>query len=310
MPYISIIIPFIDEYHFLREAVQSVHAQELSDIELIIVRNHPDPPDTSQIPASSLSVKWLHAPESGSAHARNAGLHAASGYWIQFLDVDDILFDSKIRQQSAQQHADVVVSPHIFQFVTGKKVRSKWLPEDHWVGLLNSGLGSTSSMLWKRDTVLEAGGWNTDLQSHQEYELLFRFMSSGRKLHALERYDTLVRQRLSGSITQTSRSVRNQEGIQVREKMWGYLVTNAMVTPEREDAFLQYVFRQLRGIYRANAAAAVEKYTSIFKGKKFRPKGLHLPGYSVLYAIFGFALTERIMLFFRRFRGGRRRKSS
>lgn len=294
-PQVSIIIPFINEYDFLREAMQSVMEQELADFELIVVGNAPIPPALGQIEIKGGNIQILHEPNSGSAFARNTGLKAATGIWIQFLDVDDLLLPGKIRRQMETPDADVVVSPHVYRFLNGRQEKSKWLAEDVWVGLLNSGLGSTSSMLWKRDALNAIGGWNTNFQSHQEYELLFRMLQAGKKIKLLDRADTIVRERRSGAITQTSKPIRNIEGVNLRELMWNYIVAQGLITPARENAFLQYLFRQLRGLFRIDRFLALEKYREHFHQKKFIPADIHIPGYTYMYRVLNFKWTETII---------------
>src|SRR4029079_17979064 len=181
MTRVSIIIPYIDEHDYLLEALASAAGQSDVETEIIIVCNAPFiSNDYNPIPAEYQNVVFLHEPMAGSAQARNKGLHHASGDWVQFLDVDDLLLPGKIHHQMVDPNADAVVSPHTYLYLDGKRENSKWLPEDVWCGLLNSGLGSTSSMLCKRQAVMEVGGWNVEYHSHQEYELLFRMAESGK----------------------------------------------------------------------------------------------------------------------------------
>jgi hypothetical protein len=150
-------------------------------------------------------------------------------------------------------------------------------------------------MLWKRQAVVDAGGWNVKYQSHQEYELLFRIASAGKKIVPNDHCETIVRQRASGSITSTTKSIRIREGIQLREMMWNHLVTKGEDTPERFEAFRQYMFRQLRGLFRQDQFDAMELYEKYFSKKPFTPKGIHVPGYGLMYKVFGFKRTESII---------------
>ncbi len=290
---VSIIIPYIDEHDYLADAIASAVGQLDVETEIILVCNAPTIPDGyNPIPDVHPEIQFIHEPQAGSAHARNAGLMQAKGEWIQFLDVDDILHPDKIYHQVQQDSADVIVSPHTYLFLNGKRENSKWLPEDLWIGLLNSGLGSTSSMLWKREPLIEAGGWNTSYKSHQEYELLFRLASTGKKIVPNDHCETIVRQRESGSITSTTKAIRVREGIQLRELMWNYLVSNGLDTPERFDAFRQYMFKQLRGLFRQDKGEAMGLYEKYFSKTPFIPRDIHVPGYVILYRIFGFKRTE------------------
>lgn len=296
---VSIIIPYIDEHDFLADAVASATVQYEVDTEIILVCNaRAIPEGYNPIPEEIKNVVFLHEPQSGSAHARNAGLHAAKGEWVQFLDVDDLLHPQKIHHQLMVPDADIIVSPHVYVYLSGKKENSKWLPQDIWIGLLNSGLGSTSSMLWKRQALLDVGGWNTSYQSHQEYELLFRLIAAGKKIIPNDHCETVVRQRVRGSITATSRPVRVKEGIRVREMMWNYLVSQRENSPERFEAFRQYIFRQMRGLFRQDKQEALSLYEKYFSKLPFTPKEINVPGYAILYRLFGFEHTESIIKFY------------
>lgn len=293
---VSIIIPYIDEHDYLADALASAAGQQGVEVEIIIVCNAPSIPEGyNPIPKEIKHAVFIHEPRSGSAHARNAGLHAAIGEWVQFLDVDDLLHPEKIHHQLIGTDADVIVSPHQYVYLNGDKESSKWLPEDIWIGLLNSGLGSTSSMLWKRQALIDLGGWSTAYRSHQEYEVLFRLIAAGKKVIPNDHCETIVRQRKSGSITTNSKPVRVKEGISLRESMWNYLVSQHADSPDRYEAFRQYIFRQLRGLLRQDQKEALVLYKKYFSKTSFTPKEIHIPGYAIMYRLFGFKLTEAII---------------
>lgn len=274
-----------------------------SAIEIIGVCNDTTPIDENHPLKNQFpEVQWLHEPNKGSAFARNTGWTHASGEWIQFLDVDDILLPGKIHHQLPADHDSVVVSPHLFSFTDGRTEKSKWLADDLWTGILGSGLGSTSSMLWSKDALQKAGGWSTTYQSHQEYELLSRMAMMGIKVHFVDRVETIVRQRLSGSITQATSHVRPMEGILLREHIWNYLIANELETPGRKEAFLQYIFRQLRGLYVTDAHEALRIYEKYFKGTSFTPRVEGIWGYGSLYHLFGFNGSEKMMRAYRKLR--------
>jgi glycosyltransferase involved in cell wall biosynthesis len=292
---VSVIIAFIDEYDLLTEAIYSAMAQQGVELELIIVRNHHDAADVTKLPPLPPNAKILHQPIRGSAYARNTGLQAATHTWVQFLDVDDLLMPEKLSHQVKVHGADVIVSPPLFQTHSGKQKTTKWYVDDIWVNLLNSNLGSTSSMLWKRAVLNDIGGWNTAIESHQEYELLFRVLLKGYQVVPLDRSDTIVRERKSGSITVSSQPVRALEGIRLRESIWRYLNDHGMQTDRREQAFLQYVFRQLRGLYRRDKTQAMALFHTYFDKIKFNPSETGIPGYQAIYKMLGFSRTERLI---------------
>ena len=300
---VSIVITYIDEVDYLKDALQSAAIQGLKDAEIIVVcndpvANHQNFSLVSDIP----DVIWLHEPIRGSAAARNAGLHHAKGEWIQFLDVDDLLLEGKISHQLEQNADGAIVSPHAFKKLNGLTRRSRWVQDDIWSGLLNSGLGSTSSMLWNRAAVLKVGGWSSHYQSHQEYDLLFSLLKGGFSIAPVDRKDTIVRERKKGSITLMTKPVRAKEGIRLREEIWSYLSEKDMNTPERKEAFLQYVFRQLRGMYLTDPVAAKTTYNKYFSEGNFVPEKGSISFYNFMYKSMGFQKTEGIIHYYRKVR--------
>lgn len=291
---VSIIITYIDEIDYLKDAIQSALNQDITEKEIIVVCNKESSSFPVELDFYKERIAWIVEPVKGSAYARNAGLSQAKGEWIQFLDVDDLLLPGKIIHQLNNTTGDVIVSPHVFQFLNAKREQSKWIPDDTWIGLLNSGLGSTSSMLWRRKAVSSSNGWSKEYSSHQEYELLFRMAAAGNKIVPSTKYETIVRARTTGSITQSSKNVRAKEGIKLREEMWSYLGKNAMQTSERKKAFLSYIFKQLRGVYRIDQPEAIRLYTQYFKNESFKPADITLPMYKELYQLLGFRNTEKL----------------
>lgn len=290
---VSIIIPYIDEYSYLKEALASAFHQKEIDLEVIVVCNSPEAPHDFDFDVkTSLNFRFVHEPRQGSAYARNAGLQLATGEWIQYLDVDDLILSDKIQHQLSAAEADIVVSPHLYRYLSGREEKSKWQSDDLWIGLLNSGFGSTTSMLWRREALLEVNGWNPGFSSHQEYELLFRLLVAGKRIVPFDRAESIVRQRASGSITTNSKPVRAMEGIRLREAMWQHLLLINQGTPERFEAFRQYIFKQLRGYFRREPSTSLFLYKKYFSDKSFIPEDMHIPGYNLLYKTFGFEKTE------------------
>ncbi|MFI6015544.1 CDP-glycerol glycerophosphotransferase family protein [Streptomyces sp. NPDC051243] len=95
MPRFSIIVPSHGVAGRLSLALDSVLAQSFGDFELIPVCDGPDCP-ASDVAAGyarrDCRVAPVHSPPTaGRAGARNAGMRAAIGEWLLFLDGDDVL---------------------------------------------------------------------------------------------------------------------------------------------------------------------------------------------------------------------------
>lgn len=87
-PTFSVIIPTHDRPHFLEGAVASALSQTVDDIEVIVVDDGSDPP--ASVPGDGRVSIVRRNRNRGPAAARNAGLAAASGEFVAFLDDDDL----------------------------------------------------------------------------------------------------------------------------------------------------------------------------------------------------------------------------
>ena len=93
-PLISVIVPVYNVENYLHKCVDSILKQTLSDIELILVDD--GSPDGSgaicdEYAQKDSRVKVIHKPNGGVSSARNAGIEAARGEWLCFVDGDDYI---------------------------------------------------------------------------------------------------------------------------------------------------------------------------------------------------------------------------
>ena len=91
---ISVIVPVYKVEKYLRQCLDSLAAQTLDDIEIIIVDDgSPDgcPAMCDAWAEKDERIKVIHKPNGGLSSARNAGLVKASGEYVFFLDSDDTI---------------------------------------------------------------------------------------------------------------------------------------------------------------------------------------------------------------------------
>lgn len=100
-PLVSVIIPCFKQAHFLPVALESVFRQTWAHVEPVIVDD--GSPDNTPAVAASYGdrVTYLRQPNRGLAAARNAGIAAARGEYLQFLDADDVILPTKLSTQLA-----------------------------------------------------------------------------------------------------------------------------------------------------------------------------------------------------------------
>ena len=94
MPFVSIIIPVYNASQHILQCLESVKSQSFTDYEVILVDDG-SKDDSAQIitrfiGAHTLSnYRLLQKENGGVSSARNAGIRAAQGQWIAFVDSDD-----------------------------------------------------------------------------------------------------------------------------------------------------------------------------------------------------------------------------
>ena len=194
----SVVIPTFNSKEHICECIDSVLAQSYPHIEIIVVDDG-STDNTVRLARRRLEgfAHWQVVElgiNGGASAARNVGLRAATGSWVQFLDSDDILMPGKIEKQMAacaEAAADVaaIYSPWNWGFLEDGRI--EWLgplqtpfiagkaPVMCLVGgcrpLLGAGL--------MRRTVLNAvGGFDETLRFWECEEINVRIASVGRFL--------------------------------------------------------------------------------------------------------------------------------
>lgn len=200
---LSVIIACYNSEKFIKRAIESVLKQTYSNYEVILIDNNSTDNTITILYDYSKrypdTFKVLSETKQGSPAARNKGLFEAKGEWIQFLDADDELLPEKFASQIElieNSAIDIVVGA-CKRFKTLSNGEIKEFPRyiethDVWKGLLTSKLGITSANLWRRSCLLEVKGWNENLSSSQEYDLLFRLLKNNAAVGFCPLAQTLV----------------------------------------------------------------------------------------------------------------------
>jgi glycosyltransferase involved in cell wall biosynthesis len=117
MSVVTVIIPCYNAERWVRFAIASALAQSYSSIEVVVIDDGSTDGSLGVIKEFNSRIRWLTGPNRGSSAARNRGLAAARGEWIQFLDADDVMHPQKIelsvKALGVYPTADFVYSPYL-----------------------------------------------------------------------------------------------------------------------------------------------------------------------------------------------------
>lgn len=115
MPKVSIVVPVYNAEKYLHECVDSILNQTLHDIEVILVDDgstDTSPTICDDYAVKDNRVKVIHKPNGRASSARNAGIRAATGEYIAFVDSDDWI-SPEMYETMVTTDADVCLCDYI-----------------------------------------------------------------------------------------------------------------------------------------------------------------------------------------------------
>jgi teichuronic acid biosynthesis glycosyltransferase TuaG len=190
-PWVSVITPVWNAADTLEAAIRSVQAQTLPDWEMLLIDDGSR--DGSRGLAERLAAEdprlrllgW--AENRGAAAARNAGIKAASGRYIAFLDADDLWRPGKLAVQTeymARTGAVFAFSAYRRMDGQGRPLGRVGVPArvDHATLLRGNVIGCLTAIYDARHYgVVEM----PDLRRRQDYGLWLRLLARGGEAHGI-----------------------------------------------------------------------------------------------------------------------------
>ena len=180
-PLVSVIIPTYNRGWVLREAIDSVLAQDFRDFELIVVDDG-STDNTGQILDSyHQDLMGIRQPNTGVSAARNRGIAAAAGQLLAFLDSDDLWLPRKLSSQVNffNSNPDAVINQTEEIWIrngvrVNPKTRHHKLSGMIFEPSLALCLVSPSAVMMKRTLFDEVGLFDEDLPACEDYDLWLR----------------------------------------------------------------------------------------------------------------------------------------
>lgn len=192
-PSISVVIPVYNCWNLLGEAIDSVIAQNVPVLEVLVINDGSSDGDYQYFARTYPGVRIVDKPHEGVSASRNLGIREAKGDVIAFLDADDVWLPGKLAAQIRllQQHPDTgavfgrfekwladdagVYRPWrefgtVPDTASCDPARSGWLYGKLVMGLL---VGMNTAIV-RKSLLLEMGGFDESRQIGEDYELWLR----------------------------------------------------------------------------------------------------------------------------------------
>lgn len=140
MVQVSVVIPVYNAAPYLRRCIGSVLEQTLQNIEIICVDDgstDESPHILGEYASTDVRFRVVTQKNAGPGAARNAGMAAAGGKYLIFLDSDDWFeetFLEKMALRAEETGAEAVICKAVeFDTVTGKDLPSEWMMKTEYL---------------------------------------------------------------------------------------------------------------------------------------------------------------------------------
>lgn len=206
---VSVIIPTYARPDNLCRAIDSVLSQTYPFIEIIVVDDNGEG-CAQQLLTESILENYIankqilyvvHKENKNGSAARNTGLNVSKGDYICFLDDDDVFDPQKIALQVDDLESRKEYGASYCNTVLYGKRRTLY-KKNSCEGVLTFELltgraeFNTSTILFRRQSLLDIGGWDERFFRHQDWELMVRFFRmhsiclTSRNDYLLKKYET------------------------------------------------------------------------------------------------------------------------
>lgn len=172
---------------YLRDAVESVLAEEDSGFEFIIIDDASSDGTTDYLNALSDRRAVVHRNERnlGLTASLNIGLGMAHGEFVARIDADDMVFPGRLKAQTDALSRSGAQICFCRCRIRDQDSGSEWMspemdwPLIRWRSLFDNAFGSHPAVMFRRRAIVEAGGYDEKFRQAQDYDLWNRCLVRG-----------------------------------------------------------------------------------------------------------------------------------
>ena len=301
---VSILIPCYNAERWIAQAIESALAQTWPRTEVIVVDDGSSDGSVAAIRAFGGTVRLESGPNRGGNHARNRLLSLAGGAWVQYLDADDYLLPAKVANQASfvmsHPDLDVVFGPVAVEFSDGRAAGREELPipepHDLWMLLARWQLPQTGAPLWRKQAIVDVGGWAEDQRVCQEHELYLRLLMAGKRFGYCAANGAVWRVWGESSLSTSRAPEVREKRLAIEQRAEDWLREQNALTPDRHAAINEARFQMARVAWREGDRAGAEQAMAALcrSAPGFSPVSEPI-AYRLLHRALGFRLAETLL---------------
>lgn len=271
---VSIIIPVYKRPGFVNEAIESCgYVDQRLNKEVIVIDDGTPESLESAVRRPGIIFRRLDV-NSGSSTARNAGIDMARGRYIKFLDSDDVLVADSLVEEvrlADKTRADIVVSGwrNVRLCEDGSHHITAVNQAPYFQSIVDDVLAGravpTSSALYRRKTI-HSVAWDAELSKLNDWDFFIQAALCSSSIATRVGFSYDWRDHAGPRITTDGSMLSNAiEFYQILEKLVAHLESRNELTVERRKRAAQYLYKELRCLYRFDRSRAMKVLARILE---------------------------------------------
>lgn len=303
-PLVSILIPCYNAEQWIEETINSALKQTYENKEVIVIDDGSTDGSWDIIRKFENNIYSFQTENRGGGVTRNHLLGISKGEWVQYLDADDYLNPNKIADQISftEQYpgADILYSSFTLESRWNNEVIMKYMPvpeqRDPWILLVKWNLPQIGAVLFRREALIDIGGWKEDQPCCQEFELYIRLLKAGKHFRYTDCSGAVYRKWSKDSVCEKDRMETYRQRLQVIDGAESYLSDTNEISETRQNEINQARFDCARIIWNFDPVWACTVIEKIHNSQAaFVPHRSSTPKiYRLIYKLLGFSAAENI----------------
>jgi glycosyltransferase involved in cell wall biosynthesis len=189
-----VVIPVFNGERYLSEAIRSLQAQDHKPVEAIVVDDG-SVDGTPEVVRAFPGVRLIRQPNQGQGAARNAGLQAALGEYVAFLDHDDVMTPDRIRLQLDPLLRDDGLAGTVGSMQLFREPGAPW-PAWAVKGSEDEPEFYPTSLLARASALRAVEGFDARQRIGEDWDLLLRLREAGYRIEVIP--NVVVKRRIHG----------------------------------------------------------------------------------------------------------------